>query len=46
VRIATLPHMGQRKMDIDTLLLNYDKRLFDIALQAALPHDKWLQFQR
>lgn len=46
VKVATLPHQGQSKMDVDTLLLNYGKELFDFTLRAALPYEVWRKFQR
>jgi len=44
-KIATLPILGRKKMDIDTCILEHGKELFDQAIQSALPFERWIKFR-
>lgn len=44
--VATLPAMGKGKMDIDTFIVEYGPKLFDMVIKAAIPFSKWIRLQR
>lgn len=45
-KIATLPLMGQSKMDIDTFILQFGGDLYKMVINAAIDFDYWLKLKR
>lgn len=44
-KVATLPTLGKKKMDIDTCIIEHGEDIFAKVVQAALPFDRWMSFR-